>query len=583
MEPLVTVVIPTYNRVSLVGRAIASARSQRYLPLHIVVVDDGSTDATPALLASMRPEPSLTVVRHDMNRGASAAKNTGLDHMPPETAFFGILDSDDELRPGAVEGSRSGLRRSRGPFLAGVRLVRGPCFRGRTGSAPVTAGTISYVDSLCGRFAGEFWQLARADLLDGQRFDERALGGEGWLWTRLLRKAPAYLISDTVRHYDRSGPDWISIPAYDRRSAIGTMWAYRTFLDGLGKDVPELLPAPLRPAPGGGCKVGSAGWRSTVRRTCRTRCDTVRALPPQPGRRARAAAAFRPARVAGGAAFARAVGVGAAFTPTPCHTSPSWKITDPRGSGSRVAMRRMSASSLPSSGWRRAIPMANQLATEANPNTETAMTAGTWRRIGIPVHTTSPTTTAGTSTAASERVRVPKMVRNWWAARSSPMRTTRKRMRMTTVMEDDAGHAGHTQPRREQDVQGEVQRDIQDAGGEQHEPPCCIALWAVVRTGAIISAATSGAYPATASARELRSLRVKCATAVGDFDDEWGKRHQQHTERNLERQSHIESPPPVDSPIADAPSRAVWTSAGYRADPQAGPIASTGVRSKFSA
>ena len=242
MEPLVTIVIPTYNRVSLVGRAIASARSQRYLPLHIVVVDDGSTDATPALLASMRPEPSLTVVRHDMNRGASAAKNTGLDNMPAETAFFGILDSDDELRPGAVRALVAAFDAAGAPFSQVFGWCEDPVSGERTGSAPVTAGTISYVDSLCGRFAGEFWQLARADLLDGQRFDERALGGEGWLWTRLLRKAPAYLISDTVRQYDRSGPDRISIPAYDRRSAIGTMWSYRTFLDGLGKDIADACP-----------------------------------------------------------------------------------------------------------------------------------------------------------------------------------------------------------------------------------------------------------------------------------------------------------------------------------------------------
>ena len=189
-----------------------------------------------------------------------APPDTGLDHMPAETAFFGILDSDDELRRGAARALVAAFDAAGAPFSQAFGWCEDPVSGERTGSAPVTTGTISYVDSLCGRFAGEFWQLARADLLDGQRFDERALGGEGWLWTRLLRKAPAYLISDdSCARFDRADSIGSPIPAYDRRSAhrhdvVVPHVPRRSRQGHCGR-----LFAPLRPASGGGCKVGSAG------------------------------------------------------------------------------------------------------------------------------------------------------------------------------------------------------------------------------------------------------------------------------------------------------------------------------------
>jgi len=69
-EPKVSVVIPTYNRASLLGKALESVLSQTFQDLEIIVVDDGSTDETPKILNDWRKrEPRLVVLRNEKNLG----------------------------------------------------------------------------------------------------------------------------------------------------------------------------------------------------------------------------------------------------------------------------------------------------------------------------------------------------------------------------------------------------------------------------------------------------------------------------------------------------------------------------------
>jgi glycosyltransferase involved in cell wall biosynthesis len=93
--PLVSAVIPTYNRRSTAGDAVRSALDQDYRPLEVVVVDDGSTDDTLAMLAEFGDR--IRIIRHRVNRGASAARNTGIEAARGEYVAF--LDSDDLWRP----------------------------------------------------------------------------------------------------------------------------------------------------------------------------------------------------------------------------------------------------------------------------------------------------------------------------------------------------------------------------------------------------------------------------------------------------------------------------------------------------
>ncbi|MFH1117065.1 MAG: glycosyltransferase [Pseudomonadota bacterium] len=92
--PAASVIIPTYNRAHVLGRAIGSVLAQSYRDFELIVVDDGSTDDTAALPACR--DERVTLVRQD-NRGVSAARNTGIRHSRGRLTAF--LDSDDEWLP----------------------------------------------------------------------------------------------------------------------------------------------------------------------------------------------------------------------------------------------------------------------------------------------------------------------------------------------------------------------------------------------------------------------------------------------------------------------------------------------------
>ena len=88
--PPYSVVIPVFNGERYVRRAVASAVAQTVPAAEILVVDDGSTDASADLAASY---PGVRVLKHPANRGLSAARNTGIAAVG--TGLVALLDSDD--------------------------------------------------------------------------------------------------------------------------------------------------------------------------------------------------------------------------------------------------------------------------------------------------------------------------------------------------------------------------------------------------------------------------------------------------------------------------------------------------------
>lgn len=97
--PEFSIVISTYNRQRLLLRALDSCMAQRGASFEVVVVDDGSNDGSDAAVESLH-SPLVTMIRHEVNRGHSAALNTGIDAARGE--WIVVLDSDDELLPGAL-------------------------------------------------------------------------------------------------------------------------------------------------------------------------------------------------------------------------------------------------------------------------------------------------------------------------------------------------------------------------------------------------------------------------------------------------------------------------------------------------
>ena len=106
---MISVVIPVYNRATLVGRAVRSVLDQTFSDREILVVDDGSTDGTPDLV---RREfgSQITLLEQSANNGVSSARNRGIRESKGE--WLALLDSDDEWLPTKLEKQTKALRQS---------------------------------------------------------------------------------------------------------------------------------------------------------------------------------------------------------------------------------------------------------------------------------------------------------------------------------------------------------------------------------------------------------------------------------------------------------------------------------------
>ncbi|MFH0988289.1 MAG: glycosyltransferase, partial [Parcubacteria group bacterium] len=95
-----SVIIPTYNRVRLLPRAIASVLNQTNTDFELIIVDDGSTDGTRSVVADFQ-NPRIKYLTHATNKGYAAALNTGIAAATGE--YIAFQDSDDEWRADKLE------------------------------------------------------------------------------------------------------------------------------------------------------------------------------------------------------------------------------------------------------------------------------------------------------------------------------------------------------------------------------------------------------------------------------------------------------------------------------------------------
>jgi GT2 family glycosyltransferase len=99
--PLVSVIVPAYNRAYCLGRTLESALGQSHADIEIILVDDGSTDDTRTLIRTHYGNDKRVQYLYQPNRGVAAARNTGIQ--AASGAFVAFLDSDDVWFPWKIE------------------------------------------------------------------------------------------------------------------------------------------------------------------------------------------------------------------------------------------------------------------------------------------------------------------------------------------------------------------------------------------------------------------------------------------------------------------------------------------------
>ncbi len=97
-----SVIIPTYNRVLFLERAIRSVLAQTVLPREIIIIDDGSEDSTERLVRQFKKNSAARILYFkQLNRGPASARNRGIELSSSE--FLAFLDSDDHWHNRKVE------------------------------------------------------------------------------------------------------------------------------------------------------------------------------------------------------------------------------------------------------------------------------------------------------------------------------------------------------------------------------------------------------------------------------------------------------------------------------------------------
>jgi glycosyltransferase involved in cell wall biosynthesis len=199
----VSLIIATFNHARFLGEALDSAIAQTLKGLEIVVVDDGSTDDTPAVLA--RYAGRIRIVRQP-NRGLAAARNMGL--ATARGTYVGFLDADDVLMPTKLAEQAAVLDRA--PAVGWTycdvlieTVATGAVTRAseRFGySARMLEGWL-FPELIHGNFIPAIAPLVRRTVLDAAGgFDERLTALEDWdLWLRLsliseARYSPVVLV-----------------------------------------------------------------------------------------------------------------------------------------------------------------------------------------------------------------------------------------------------------------------------------------------------------------------------------------------------------------------------------------------------
>jgi glycosyltransferase involved in cell wall biosynthesis len=185
--PKVSVVIPTYNYGRFIERAISSVLSQSYQDYEIIVVDDASTDDTKKNINQLI-DKRIKYFRHDLNRGPSAARNTGIQYS--QGKFIAFLDSDDEWLPDKLHHQVNLLSNSApdvGLVYCGVQSINSitskitniyPKFRGNIFEPLLDANIISGCDSSL---------IIRREIFNELGlFDENMESSEDWdMWLRI--------------------------------------------------------------------------------------------------------------------------------------------------------------------------------------------------------------------------------------------------------------------------------------------------------------------------------------------------------------------------------------------------------------
>lgn len=223
MDGRICIIIPTYNATQLLPFTLESVLAQTYGCWNLVVIDDGSRDATAELVETyVRRDDRIRLVRQQ-NAGVAGARNRGLRELSAETEYVLLLDHDDLLEPDAVATLMQKLRRCpEAPAVHGaarfidangralrpgeaeaVALQRRGIIGGRLEPIPVEGSTsfavLTYINCICTPGQVLFRRKALAEI---DPFDPAIAPYDDWdVYLRLSQQGDIAFVPTVVLNY----------------------------------------------------------------------------------------------------------------------------------------------------------------------------------------------------------------------------------------------------------------------------------------------------------------------------------------------------------------------------------------------
>lgn len=238
-----TVIVPVYNRAALIGRCLDSIREQTYRPVHLIVVDNASTDDSISRIALWKehnegPDFRVTVMQ-EKRRGAAAARNRGLTAAGEGVISF--FDSDDTMRPELAECAMKAFADNPGADIAMWRTclhtLKGTDFEMRWARSRFLTNHLYHAILKTQGYAVKRNFLRRAGDWDA----DLPVWNDWELGVRLLLNKPSIVPVDRVLVDVYSQKDSITGESFSAKSGL-----WEKSLAKIESDIDLLAPAALR-------------------------------------------------------------------------------------------------------------------------------------------------------------------------------------------------------------------------------------------------------------------------------------------------------------------------------------------------
>ena len=242
--PLISIVIPTYNRAWCIKRAIDSVLTQTYQNFEIIVVDGGSTDNTKEKITDIK-DGRVKYYRYNTRTTIGTNRNKGMELSNGKYILF--LDSDDELLPTALEevvNKFENLSENIGvlSYTNIDSVSKQPLC-----NFPFSEAKVDYkqLHELVRLIEGifEFSSVIRADVGKKFKFYEKVNGLEYIFWSEVSKKYYRYIVNNPLKICHTEGRDRVSVKIYTKpQEFLEFGKGYLRLLEIIGEDLKELNP-----------------------------------------------------------------------------------------------------------------------------------------------------------------------------------------------------------------------------------------------------------------------------------------------------------------------------------------------------